>query len=152
MILQTIALSDSFAIGVKYAIGAFGIVCALPVLKAARDWGSSSKELSTVVKRLDEITPKVDAIASTQERHEYILTGDQGVNGIRGDVQRAAAKADEAAKRAAEVHHALIAQGQAQHTRLGDWSHWRDTVDAALVELRRPKRRQAAGRRTGERT
>jgi hypothetical protein len=145
MILQAVALSQSVTTGIQYAIGAFGVVVAWPFLKIAREYGSALKELSTVVKRIDDIAPKMDAIASTLDRHEYILTGDEGVNGIRGDVQRAAKKAD-------EVHRALIEQGQAQHTRLGDWSHWRDTVDAALVELRRPKRRQTAGRRTGERT
>lgn len=78
--------------GIKWASGAAGLVVSLPLAKLvvglSKEWAVRGVVQERTASAAEQLTHQTATIIARLDKAEYILTGDEGVNGLRGDVRR----------------------------------------------------------------
>ncbi len=115
MLLQVVTqstISQGVADGIRYSLAAAGVVVGVPLAKAlvtvARSWGAFGEKLDRtessvaelVLGRAEETAHRTDIVVRL-DRTERILVGDEGTNGVRGDVGRLLVKVEAIERREA---------------------------------------------------
>lgn len=122
--------------GILYAARIVGTVVSLSfvvfVARIAKDWGEQGRIVRDTAEKVHEtanaISHPKDGLIARIARQEFILTGDKGENGVRGDVRLARDEIQ-------EVKDTLHKQNTEAQARLGNWGLWRiqkDEADAAV--------------------
>lgn len=115
----------------------------ITLLRITHDWGQRGEEIKDCAEGLSNVAEKFDAftemmtrdhgeITRRLDRTEYILTGDKGVNGMRGEIK--------------DIHKTLFEQNEQGHKDKAELTIWQTDVDVAL-ERRKKSRRKNPGRR-----
>lgn len=115
------------------------------LLRFTRDWGERGQSIRDCVTGIGAVGEKFDAftkmvsnehkeITRRLDQNEYILTGDEGVNGIRGEIRN--------------IKQTLFDQNEARHTEKAKLFLWQQAVDVALDRRKNPPRRKNPGRRS----
>lgn len=104
------------------------------IVKFAREWGvrglkidATTAGLNALVKKMDEFMALVakdhTEIKGHVAKQSYILTGAEGLNGLRGDVK--------------QLHDAFTLRNDADHAHWGEFGLWRLQSDTRLQNIER---------------
>lgn len=102
------------------------------VIKISREWGVRGTKITACVDGLDVLSEKMDEFTkSVRLDHgeikrelahtRQVLTGDEGVNGLRGEVR--------------ELHEAFTEKNDADHVRWGEFGLWQLQSDNRLGQI-----------------
>lgn len=148
---------------VKVFAAVVGTVVSVPtarlIWKVAGDWAVRGEELEAHTAQLVKIGTQLDEhigevrsafeeSAKRQAKTEFILTGAEGLNGIRQEVKDAAKDSKEAKDGVQEIKQQLHNDGVNAQNLRANWSDWRDEVNAKLAKPR--PRRANSGRRSSD--
>lgn len=124
------------ATGFKYALIVVGALLSLPIFRLiwriARDWGEQTEIVRRTGEDVATLTDPKNGVVARLARQEYILTGDGGVNGVRGDVKRLQGTSE-------EIQTAQRAQAEKTHIALGHFENRLTEVERRVAEEPRRK-------------
>lgn len=128
MVLQSpLETAVLFAGGIKYILLGAGAIVSVPVLvlvwRIGRDWGEQGQIIRSTGQSVAALTHPEKGVVARIAKQEYILTGDGGTNGVRGDVKRLQSTVE-------EMQTAQREQAESLHTSLGK----REMAERAIVD------------------
>jgi hypothetical protein len=112
-----------------YLVTAFGVLLGAAISLIA--WFGM-----LILSRLTDITGRL-------AKQEFILTGAQEENGVRGDVKELMDVTRKLSYTVEEIRHRQNNDADRAQTRLGEWTEWRREVEDQLKSKPRPRRKKS---------